>query len=119
MNDILVRYKIHFYNEIQNNHIIKAFRTSEDFHILITFFENYQRASDVQEFILDVIRNVRKDLKDSDETGSDSGIAVYITPESTSLVDFYGRGTYLAPDLVVPTVDFEEIAIRWKEFLDT
>ena len=99
--------------------IVKIFDTSNnDYHILSELFYDFQKPEDVQIGILEIVEQVECNNIKEGETGSQSGVAVYINPENTKLVGFNSPGTYLDPDLILPTVDFKLIAMAWKYFLE-
>jgi hypothetical protein len=124
MDTILDKYTIKFYNKSYVNPktgkttLNKIFEVRDpDFSILRIFFEEFQTANEVEEYILDPINEVKNNTVTEGKTGSDSGVAVYIKIDFTKFNDFYGPGTYLDPTLQISTADFEAIAIQWQEFV--
>jgi hypothetical protein len=124
MSIVLDKYGIRFYGGNFKSRISGASEslpllstTDELNYILIMFFEDYFKVDDIQTYILDIVNDVMNNSIIEGETGSQSGIAVYIKSDVTKFVYFGGRGTYLNPNLTMPTADFNQLAVEWKAFI--
>ena len=124
MSAILSKYKISLKKRIQTNPVTAVKETraiidsiDAEHYIIARFFSEYYKESDIQDYILTIIDEVKRNAIPEGETGSQSGIAVYITDSVTKFIDFHGAGSYLDPDLIIPTLYFREITLEWRSFL--
>jgi hypothetical protein len=124
MSTILDCYKLKFYKTNYKNSVsgivsIDKICAAQDtsYYIIASFLNDYYRVQKVQN-IVDMIDNVLNSSTLEGETGSESGIAVYIAIGVTKFV-YFNSGTYLNPDLTIPTADFNAIVTEWKQFLTT
>ena len=124
MSNILKQYNISFENSIlsmpvtKTNEVFKTFYVSNEQHAMLAlFFIDYYNVEDLQENVFDLIQNIFDGKSSEEHTGTQSGIATYITFNEVKFVDFHSPGTYLNPDLRIPTSDFLEIANEWRNFL--
>jgi hypothetical protein len=125
MSAILKKYKINFYkknfkNPVSGVNTITPIlnTTNDENYILVMFLNDYVNVQDIDTYILNMVEAVLNGSILEEETGSQSGIAVYIQLDKTRLVDFNGVGTYLQPDLIIPTKDFSQISFEWKQFIE-
>ncbi|MBF8964308.1 hypothetical protein I0P70_13725 [Pontibacter sp. FD36] len=123
--DLLAKYSIefkkkNFTNPVTGENRISKFvyTSSNDYSILADFFNDLQKPEEVKMEVLEVIEEVECRSLEEGETGSQSGVAVYINIENTKLVGFNSIGSYLEPDLIVPTIDFKLIGFAWLYFLE-
>jgi len=125
MNNVLNAYQLIFYNkpfknpvtgEITTNKICDT--TNDNNYILADLLSDYHKSQDVEQRIIGVIDDVLSGTIAEGETGSQSGTAVFILPDFAKFIFFNGGGSYLSPDLTIPTNDFRQIAEEWKIFLN-
>lgn len=126
MNTVLDAYQFIFYNKPFKNPVTGKITinkicdtTNVNNYILADLFSDYRRSQDVEERIISVIEDVLSGTIAEGETGSQSGTAVFIRQDFTKFIFFNGGGSYLSPDLIIPTNDFRQIAKEWKMFLDS
>lgn len=126
MSVILDKYKFSFHKlDLKNNitginSVISVFKSSvHERYIVSDFFGDYRKSVDVQINIIDIITDVMNGVIEEGETGSQSGVDVYIKSDFTKFVGFSYSGTYLEPDFVMSTADFKQLSIEWKQFLDS
>lgn len=111
---IMDKYKINFYNSIYEGpvtkikHIDKIPSTNNKF--LTTFLYSWSRPSDIDELLLPDIETVLNEEESELDNGSETiQITIYL-----DLVIFYPENS---DSFSIPTVDFKEIVIGWRDFL--
>ena len=113
-NTLIDKYKINFYNSIYENPVTEIKKIdkipSTNNKFLITFLYSWSRPSDIDELLLPDIETVLNEEEIELENGSETiQIIIYL-----DYVTFYPEHT---DTFSIPTSDFKEIIIGWRDFL--
>lgn len=115
--ELIDTYQLAFVNkQIQANpdpnyYILKFPETSND--LLTEFLYVWNDSSEIDEILIPKLEDILNEAVENDYSDADS-IYVYITQTET---DFYTRDAEL-PDFTLPTQDFYDILILWRNFLN-
>lgn len=92
--------------------------SNDNNYIMAELLSDYDNLIKLDSEIIKNIDDVLSGAVNEARTGSQSGTAVFIKSDLTKFIYFNNNSSYLKPDLIVPTNDFKQIAIEWKEFLN-
>ena len=111
---IIDKYKINFYNSIYEGPVTKIKDIdkipSTNNKFLTTFLYSWSRPSDIDELLLPDIETVLNEKEIELENGSETiQIIIYL-----DLVTFYPEQK---DTFSIPTLEFKEIIIGWRDFL--
>ncbi len=111
---IIDKYKINFYNSVYEGPVTKIKDIdkipSTNNKFLTTFLYSWSRSSDIDELLLPDIETVLNEEESELDNGSETiQITIYL-----DLVIFYPENS---DSFSIPTVDFKEIIIAWRDFL--
>lgn len=114
MSNILLKYNLNFEKvKILDEYRNRCSAKTENMKITLgVFFASWQDAARIQSLIDEINSVINSKISDID-TGSEM---VDIEVELPNTKFYYGGNTI--PDYTMPTVDFRDILIEWKKFIE-